>query len=178
MVTMKQFSKWYWTFIWYRGIWFQMTCEGHLEIVLHLHLPSTLWLMIWFLAQGPSAHVPLLFGTTFHYLSVQPPSEEVSKHTFSTWPFPRRHWCAQLPVDVTERLQRLRIWTPIWLLRHWAWLRLVHWRYINLIDWLIDSWHHASWWAGIAERVSALDWLSLRYTAIIALRVSNPGLCP
>ena len=26
------------------------------------------------LAQGPSAHVPLLFGTTFHYLSVQPPS--------------------------------------------------------------------------------------------------------
>ena len=44
------------------------------------------------LAQGPSAHVPLLFGTTFHYLSVQPPrlppSEDVSKHTFSTWPFP------------------------------------------------------------------------------------------
>ena len=33
-------------------------------------------------------------------------------------------------------------------------------------------------WAGIAERVSALDWLSLRYTAIITLPVSNPGLCP
>ena len=44
------------------------------------------------LAQGPSAHVPLLFGTTFHYLSVQPPqlspSEDVSEHTCSTWPFP------------------------------------------------------------------------------------------
>ena len=44
------------------------------------------------LAQGPSAHVPLLFGTTFHYLSVQPPrlppSEDVSKHTFSTWSSP------------------------------------------------------------------------------------------
>ena len=60
------------------------------------------------LAQGPSAHVPLLFGTTFHYLSIQPPrlppSEDVSKHTFSTWPFPRRHRCALLPVDVTEWL--------------------------------------------------------------------------
>ena len=31
--------------------------------------------------------------------------------------------------------------------------------------------------AGIAERVSALDWLSLRYAAIITLPVSNPGLC-
>ena len=54
----------------------------------------------------PSAHVPLLFGTTFHYLSVQPPrlppSEDVSKHTFSTWPSPCRHRCAQWPVDVTE----------------------------------------------------------------------------
>ena len=93
------------------------------------------------LVQGPSAHVPLLFGTTFHYLSVQPPrlppSEDVSKHTFSTWPSPRRHRCAQLPVDVTERLQRLRIWTPIWLLRHWTWLRRGYWRYRNLIDWLI-----------------------------------------
>ena len=91
------------------------------------------------MAQGPSAHVPLLFGTTFHYLSVQPPrlpsSEDVSKHTFSTWPFPRRHRCALLPVNVTERLQRLRIWTPIWLLRHWAWLRRGYWRYRNLIDW-------------------------------------------
>ena len=38
--------------------------------------------------QGPSALAPLLFGTTFHYLSVQPPSEDVSKHTFSTWPSP------------------------------------------------------------------------------------------
>ena len=37
-----------------------------------------------------SAHVPLLFGTTFHYLFAQPPrlppSEDVSKHTLSTWP--------------------------------------------------------------------------------------------
>ena len=31
--------------------------------------------------------------------------------------------------------------------------------------------------AGIAERVSALDWLSLCYAAIITLPVSNPGLC-
>ena len=48
----------------------------------------------------------LLFGTTFHYLCVQPPwlppSEDVSKHTFSTWPPPRRHRCALLPVDVAE----------------------------------------------------------------------------
>ena len=49
----------------------------------------------------------------------------------------RRHRCALLPVDVTERLQRLRIWTPIWLLRHWAWLRQGYWRYRNLIGWLI-----------------------------------------
>ena len=32
--------------------------------------------------------------------------------------------------------------------------------------------------AEIAERVSALDWLSLRYAAIITLPVSNPGLFP
>ena len=93
------------------------------------------------LAQGPSAHVPLLFGTTFHYLSVQPPrlppSEDVSKRTFSTLPYPRRHRCALLPVDVTERLQRFRIWTPIWLLRHWAWLRDIGAIEIWLIDWLI-----------------------------------------
>ena len=46
----------------------------------------------------------LLFGTTFHYLSIQPPlcppSEEVSKHTFLTWLPPCRHRCAQRPVDV------------------------------------------------------------------------------
>ena len=94
------------------------------------------------LAQGPSAHVPLLFGTNFRYLSIQPPrlppSEDVSKHTFSTWPSPRRHRCAQLPVDVTERFQLLRIWTQIWLLRHWAWLCRRYWRYRNLIDWLIE----------------------------------------
>ena len=86
--------------------------------------------------------MPHLFGTTFLYLSVQPPrlppSEDVSKHTFSTWPFPRRHRCALLPVDVTVRLQRLRIWTLIWLLRDWAWLSRGYWRYRNLIDWLID----------------------------------------
>ena len=95
------------------------------------------------LAQGPSTHVPLLFGTTFHYLSVQPPrlppSEDVSKHTFLAWPFPHRHQFALLHVDVTERLQRLRIWTPIWLLRHWAWLRRGYWRYRNLNDWFIHS---------------------------------------
>ena len=38
------------------------------------------------LAQGPSALAPLLFGTTFHYLSIQPPwlppSEDIWKHTF------------------------------------------------------------------------------------------------
>ena len=101
------------------------------------------------LAQGPSAHVPLLFGTTFHYLSVQPPrlppSEDVSKHTFSTWPSPRRHRCALLPVDVTERLQRLHIWTSIWLLRHWAWLRRGYWRYINLIYWLLKLYPTSFW---------------------------------
>ena len=32
--------------------------------------------------------------------------------------------------------------------------------------------------ATIAERVSALDWLSLRYAAIVTLPVSIPGLCP
>ena len=32
--------------------------------------------------------------------------------------------------------------------------------------------------AGIAERVSALDWLSLHYAAIITLPVSNPRLVP
>ena len=51
--------------------------------------------------------------------------------------FPRRHQCAQLPVDVTERLQQPRIWTPIWLLRHWAWLWWGYGRYKNLIDWYI-----------------------------------------
>ena len=54
-----------------------------------------------------------IFGTIVHYLCVQPPglppSEDVSKHTFWTRPFLRRHRCAQLPVDVTERLQRLCI---------------------------------------------------------------------
>ena len=94
------------------------------------------------LSQGPSAHVPLLFGTTFHYLPVQPPrlplSENVSKHTFSTWPSPCRHRCVQLPVDVMERLQRLHIWTPMWLLRHWDWLRRGNCAIeIWLIDWLI-----------------------------------------
>ena len=50
-----------------------------------------------------------------------------------------------LPVDtgvpycLLMLLQRLRIWTPIWLLRHWAWLRRGYWRYRNLIDWLIDT---------------------------------------
>ena len=69
----------------------------------------------------------LLFGTTFHYLSDQPrrlpPSEDVSKHTFLTWPSPHRHRCAQRPVDVTES--------------HWAWLHRACWRYRNLIDSLI-----------------------------------------
>ena len=27
-------------------------------------------------------------GTTFHCLSIRPPSEDVSKYTFSTWPPP------------------------------------------------------------------------------------------
>ena len=51
--------------------------------------------------------------------------------------FPRRHRCAQRPVDGIELLQRLRIWTPIWLLRHWAWLRRGYWR-LYKFDWLID----------------------------------------
>ena len=52
--------------------------------------------------------------------------------------FPPETPVCLLPVDVTERLQRLRIWTPIWLLHHWACLRRGYWRYRNLIDWLID----------------------------------------
>ena len=32
--------------------------------------------------------------------------------------------------------------------------------------------------AGIGERISALDWLSLRCAAIITLCASNPGLRP
>ena len=60
------------------------------------------------------------------------------------------HRCAQLPVDVTERLKRLLIWTPIWLLRHWAWLLRGYWRYRNLIDWLID------WLRGISLRYSRI----------------------
>ena len=100
------------------------------------------------LAQGPSGLAPLLFGTTFHYLSVHPPqlppSEDISKRTFSTWPTPP----PPLPVDtgVSNGLLMLRnslkdfcIWTPIWLLRHWAWLRRGNWRYRNFIDWLIDK---------------------------------------
>ena len=44
--------------------------------------------------------------------------------------FPHRH--------VIEWLQQLRIWTPIWLLRHWVWLCWGYWRYrnfISLIEW-------------------------------------------
>ena len=41
--------------------------------------------------------------------------------------------------------------------------------------WVIFNLHYG---AGIAERDSALDWLSLCYAAIITLRVSNTGLCP
>ena len=52
-------------------------------------------------------------GTTFHCLSIQPPqllpSEDVSKHTSSTWPSPRRHRYEQRPVDVMKWPQRLRI---------------------------------------------------------------------
>ena len=59
------------------------------------------------LAQGPSALAPLLFGTTFHHLSVQPPrlppSEDVSKHTFSTWPPPS-------PVDTGVPNCLLMLW--------------------------------------------------------------------
>ena len=113
------------------------------------------------LAQGPSAHVPLLFVTAFHCLCVQPPrlppSEGVSKHTFLTWPSPRRHRCALLPVDVTERLQRLRIWTAIWLLCHWAWLRQGYWHYRNLIDWLIDKRHN--WRFCLATGYTYIQWL-------------------
>ena len=114
----------------------------------HVHWDQTEESLCWSLgsgptlAQGPSAHVPLLFGTTFHYLSVQPPrlppSEDISKHTFWLGLPLRRHQCALLPIDITKRLQRLHIGTPIWLLHHWAWLCRGYWRYRNLIDWLID----------------------------------------
>ena len=49
------------------------------------------------LVQERSALVPLLFGTTFHYLSDQPPrlppSGDISKHTFRTWPSPSVDTC-------------------------------------------------------------------------------------
>ena len=93
------------------------------------------------LAQGPSALAPLLFGTTFHYLSSATFRRCLKTYLFDLAspppPPPRRHRCALLPVDVTERLQQLHIWTPIWLLRHRAWLRQGCWCYRNLIDWYI-----------------------------------------
>ena len=132
----------------------QSKTEGK-QVVLHeepFRSASRSWNGLYILLianEGTSAHVPLPFATTFHYLSVQPPrlpsSEDVSKHTFSTWPPPRRHRGALLPVDVTERLQRLYIWTPIWRLRHWAWLRRGYWRYRNLIDWLVVTQPHTNW---------------------------------
>ena len=60
------------------------------------------------------------------------------------------------------------------------------WFMFMIVDVTIDvilpsNWMCAIQWlrcgAGIAERVSAMDWLSLRYAAIITLPVSNPGLC-
>ena len=69
----------------------------------------------------------------------------------------RRHRCALLPADVTERLQRLCIWTPIWLLRHWAWLRWGYWRYRNLIDWLID------WFTHSIPLLHSLHWLPVGF---------------
>ena len=41
------------------------------------------------------------------------------------------------------------VWTPIWLSRHWAWLRGGYCRYRSLIDWLID-------WTSLSP--SILNW--------------------
>ena len=49
---------------------------------------------------------------------------------------PRRHRCGLLMLQ--NILQRLCIWTPMWLLCHWAWLCRGYWRYKNLIDWLME----------------------------------------
>ena len=48
--------------------------------------------------------------------------------------------------------------------------------YIEVVE--LEDLTAATFGAEIAERVSALDRLSLRYAAIITLPVSNPGLCP
>ena len=96
-------------------------------------------------------------------MSVQPPRlpplEDISKHTFSTWPSPCRHRCTQRPVEVMEWLQPLCIWTTIWLLHHWVWLRRVYWRYRNLI-WLIDIinlFHHHHYVPSVVNRSAVMD---------------------
>ena len=78
---------------------------------------------------------PHLFGTTSHCLSVQPVqllhSRNMWRHISLIWSFPHRYrhhmacWCYGTV-------------SPIWLSRHWAWLRLGYWRYRSLIDWFID----------------------------------------
>ena len=92
--------------------------------------------------------VPHIFGTTSHFLSVQPlqllPSTNISRHMSLTWPFSLRHQHTCWPVDATELFHRFCYWTPIHLLCHWAWLLWGYWCYRNLIDWLID-WLKLSW---------------------------------
>ena len=85
-----------------------------------------------------------IFLCICHYQAVQPlhfpPSGNVSRHIFLTWPFPHRHRHARWPVDIVELLHRFCCWALIWIMRHWAWLRRGYWRYRNLVDWLmIDS---------------------------------------
>ena len=68
------------------------------------------------------ALVPHLFGLSCRCLSAQPsqllPSRNISRHISLSWPFPHRQW----HVDVTELLHQFCCWTPIQLLRYWAWL--------------------------------------------------------
>ena len=94
--------------------------------------------------------MPHLFGTTCRCLSVQPfqllPLRNIWRHISLTWPFPHRYRHAWWLVVSTVLFPRFCCWTPIWLSRHWAWLRRGYWRYRDLIDWLIDwlaavTWH-------------------------------------
>ena len=54
------------------------------------------------------------------------PSRNVSRHITLTWPF---------PIETSKLLHRICCWTPIWLLRHCAWLHRAYWRCRTLIAW-------------------------------------------
>ena len=89
--------------------------------------------------------VPRLFGTTFHYLSIQLfqllPSRNLWRHSSLTWPFPYRHRHARWPF-VMELFLLFCDWTLIRLSHHWPWLHREYWCYRNLIDWLIFLYDH------------------------------------